>query len=100
MRRPLVCPYQRVAFLFSQAAPDSVHLPGPDREGQAFAADQAAAADGFGLDNLVPLQNVVTWSDLRVSGLVYAARCYSLITPPSTLRRRTGAASGTTTISS
>jgi hypothetical protein len=44
----------------------------------------------------VPLQNVVTGSDLRVRGAAYAARWYSLITPPSTFRRCTGASSGTT----
>jgi len=33
-------------------------------------------------------------------GWVYAARWYSLITPPSTFRRCTGASSGTTTRSS
>jgi hypothetical protein len=38
--------------------------------------------------------------DLRVHGVAYAARWYSLITPPSTFRRRTGASSGTTTGSS
>jgi hypothetical protein len=41
-------------------------------------------------------QNSATGLDLGF----YAARSYSLITPPSTLRRRTGVASGTTTISS
>jgi hypothetical protein len=39
-------------------------------------------------------------SDLRVHGVAYAARRYSLITPPSTFRRCTGASSGTTTGSS
>ncbi len=34
---------------------------------------------------------------LRVHGVVHAARWYSLITPPSTFRRCTGASSGTTT---
>jgi hypothetical protein len=35
--------------------------------------------------------------DLRVHGVVQAVRWHSLITPPSTFRRRTGAPSGTTT---
>jgi hypothetical protein len=45
----------------------------------------------------VPLQNGEALPDLRVHGVVQAARWYSLITPPSTFRRRTGAPSGTTT---
>jgi hypothetical protein len=45
-------------------------------------------------------KNVVTGSDLRVRGATYAARWYSLITPPSTFRRCTGASSGTTVGSS
>ena len=45
----------------------------------------------------VPLQKVVVVSDLRVHGIAYEARWYSLITPPSTLRCRTGVPSGTTT---
>jgi hypothetical protein len=42
----------RVALLFGHPAPDPVHLPGPDREVQAFAADQAAGADRLGLGYL------------------------------------------------
>jgi hypothetical protein len=39
-------------------------------------------------------------SDLLVHGFDYAARWYSLIAPPGTFRRRTGALSGTTAGSS
>ncbi len=45
----------------------------------------------------VPLQNGEALPDLRVHGVVQAARWYSLITPPSIFRRRTGAPGGTTT---
>ena len=45
---------------------------------------------------LYRFNNVVNWSDLRVQRVVHAARWYSLITPPSTFRRCTGASSGTT----
>jgi len=38
--------------------------------------------------------------DLRILETVHAARWYSFITPPSTLRRRTGISNGTTTGSS
>ena len=61
------------------------------KHGVVTAADVLAGHAG-----LVPLQNVAT-------GLIcsaYAARWYSLIRPPSTFRRCTGADSGTTTISS
>ena len=48
----------------------------------------------------VPLQNVAATRDLRVHEVVHAARWYSLITPPSTLRRRAGMSGGTTAGSS
>jgi hypothetical protein len=48
----------------------------------------------------VPLQNPAATSDVRILDPVHAARWYSLMTPPSTLRRRTGASKGTTTGSS
>ena len=48
----------------------------------------------------VPLQNAAGYSDLRVHGSVHAARWYSLIMPPSTFRRCTGASNGTTAGSS
>ena len=35
-----------------------------------------------------------TMSNLRIHGISYAARWYSLITPPSTFRRWTGKSSG------
>lgn len=41
-------------FLFAQAAPDAVHLPGLDRERQALRADPAPSADPLGLF-LLPL---------------------------------------------
>src|SRR5260370_31026134 len=49
---------------------------------------------------VVPLQNIVVVSDLRVHRVLQAARWYSLMTPPSTFRHRTGAPSGTRTGSS
>jgi addiction module HigA family antidote len=42
----------------------------------------------------------MTWSDLPFRGMIHAARWYSLITPPSTLRLCTRALSGTMTGSS
>lgn len=52
------------------------------------------------LRGLYRFKNAASNLDLRVYGVAHAARWYSLITPPSTLRRCTGAASGTTTGSS
>ena len=52
------------------------------------------------LDIPVPLQNCRYRSDQRVSASRYAARWYSLMTPPRTFRRCTGASSGMTAISS
>ena len=49
-----------------------------------------------GIDPVL-LQNAASAPDLRVLLAVHAARWYSLIAPPSTLRRRTGASRGTTT---
>jgi ClpX C4-type zinc finger len=48
----------------------------------------------------VPLQKYRDHPDLRILETVHAARWYSLITPPSTLRRHTGASNATTTGSS
>ena len=48
----------------------------------------------------VPLQNTASDTDLRVLGAAHAARWYSLIMPPGTFRRCTGASSGMTTSSS
>ena len=58
-------------------------------------ADRAVLAALIRL--LVPLQNGEALPDLRVHGVVQAARWYSLITPPGTFRRRTGAPGGMTT---
>jgi hypothetical protein len=46
-------------------------------------------------DKPVPLRNAVMVPDLRVHGVIHAARRYSLMMPPSTFQRRTGAASDT-----
>jgi hypothetical protein len=48
----------------------------------------------------VLLQNVVTGLTFRFKRVIHVARWYSLIMPPRTFRRWTGAASGTATGSS
>jgi hypothetical protein len=53
-------------------------------DGSAEGAEQQGPA-------LYRFKNVATRSDLRVSASRYAARWYSLITPPRTFRRCTGA---------
>ena len=44
-------------------------------------------SDGLALEP-VPLQNAVMVPDLRVHGVIHAARRYSLMMPPSTFQRR------------
>src|SRR5690348_687190 len=59
-----------------------------------------AGATGAWPQNPVLLQNAATGLTCRFQRVIHAAWWYSLITPPSTFRRCTGAVSGTTTGSS